>query len=143
MTIDELYASKDSLDRKLLEVKDQLKIADEQLQYMQYHQTVITKTDTFTIHDTIFKEGTAIDTTVGDYWFSTRLQLMFPSTIIVSPTVNSEQFVYIYNKKEYRNKPSKICFIRWFQKKYIVTEVKVEEKNPYIKIVKQKFIKVE
>ena len=143
MTVDELYASRDSIDRKLVEVKEKLKIADNQIQSMQYNQTVITKIDSFFVHDTIFKEGTAIDTTVGDYWFNTRLQLFFPSTIIVNPTVNSEQFVYIYNKKEYRNTPSKIFFIRWFQKKFVVTEVKVEEKNPYIKIVKQKFIKVE
>ena len=142
MTVDDLYASRDSIDRKLMEVKEQLKIADNQLQNMQYHQTVITKTDSVFVHDTILKEGTAIDTTIGDYWFSTRLQLRFPSTIIVSPTVNSEQYIYIFNKKEFNKTPSKVFFIRWFQKKHIVTEVKVEEKNPYIKIVKQKFIKV-
>ena len=142
MTVDDLYASRDSIDRKLMEVKEQLKIADNQLQNMQYHQTVITKTDSVFVHDTILKEGTAIDTTIGDYWFSTRLQLRFPSTIIVSPTVNSEQYIYIFNKKEFNKTPSKVFFIRWFQKKHVVTEVKVEEKNPYIKIVKQKFIKV-
>ena len=143
MTVDELYASRDSIDRKLMEMKEQLKIADNQIQYLQYHQTVITKTDTCVVHDTIFKEGTAIDTVLGDYWFSTNLKLRFPSTIILTPTVNSEQYVYIFNKKEYNKTPSKVFFIRWFQKKHIVTEVKVEEKNPYIKIVKQKFIKVE
>lgn len=143
MTIEDLYSSRDSIDRKLMEVKEQLKIADNQLQNMQYNQVVITKTDTMTIHDTIFREGTAIDTTLGDYWFNVKLELKFPSTVVLTPTVNSEQYVYIYNKKQYVHTPSKICFIRWFQKKYWSTEVKVEEKNPYIKVVKQKFIKVE
>ena len=143
MTVDELYMSKDSIDRKLMEVKEQLKIADNKIKEMQYNQTVITKTDTMRIHDTIFKEGVSIDTTLGDYWFNTRLQFEFPSTIVVTPTVNSEQYIYIYDKKEYKKPRSKICFIRWFQKKYTVTEVKVEEKNPYIKTIKQKYIKVE
>lgn len=143
MSIDELYASRDSVDQKLLKTMEELKIKDKQIQDLQYSQTQITKTDTLRIHDTIFSEGVSIDTTLGDYWFSTRLQFKFPSTVIVTPTCNSEQYVYIFNKKEYNKEPSKIFFIRWFQKKHVVTEVKIEEKNPYIKIVKQKFIKVE
>lgn len=143
MSMDELHASKDSIDQKLLKTMEELKIKDKQIQNLQYSQTQITKTDTLKIHDTIFVEGVAVDTTLGDYWFSTRLQFSFPSTIVVTPTCNSEQYVYIFNKKEYNKTPSKIFFIRWFQRKHTVTEVKIEEKNPYIKIVKQKFIKVE
>jgi hypothetical protein len=51
-------------------------------------------------------------------------------------------YVVINNKKEYNKKPSKIFFIRWFQKKHLVTEVNVEERNPYIKSKENKFIKI-
>lgn len=143
MTIDDLYASNDSLDQALLETMEKLKISNRKIKEMQYQSTQITKIDTVNCVDTIFVENTNIDTTFGDEWYKMRLQLKYPSTVITEPTFNSEQYVYIYNKKVYNKKPSKIFFIRWFQKKHTVTEVKVEEKNPYIKLLKQKFIKVE
>lgn len=143
MTIDELYASKDSLDMKLVATMDELKLSNNQIKNLQYQLSQATKTDTITLHDTIFAPNVDVDTIVGDYWYNIRLQLQFPSTVITTPTLNSEQFIYIFNKREYVGGKSKCFFINWFKKKYNVTEVKVEEKNPYIKITKQKFIEVE
>ena len=105
VTIDELYASWDSIDRKLVSTMDELKIANKQIKELQYQQSQAVLKDTVKIHDTIFKEEVSIDTVIGDCWFSTRLQLSFPSTIIVESTCNSEQSVYIYNEKKYYKNP--------------------------------------
>lgn len=142
MTIDDLNNSNDSLDKKLVEVMKNLKISEDKVKSLQYNTKYITKVDTINIKDTIFIENTNIDTLVGDKWYSMHLQLQYPATVITTPTFNSEQYVYIYNKKEYVGGKSKCFFINWFKKKHIVTEVKIEEKNPYIRTTEQKFIEV-
>lgn len=142
MTIDDLTYSNDSLDRKIVRVMNELKIKDNKVKELQYQLTQANRTDTIKLVDTIFKENTNIDTTFGDEWYNMQLKLQYPSTVITSPTFNSEQFVYIYTTKVYNSTPSKCFFIRWFQKKHTVTEVKIEEKNPYINTVKQKFIEI-
>ena len=143
MTIEDLYCSKDSLDKKIVSTINQLKIKDNKIKELQYQLTQANRTDTIRLTDTIFKENTNIDTTFGDEWYNMHLQLQYPSTIITSPTFNSEQYVYIYSKKEYKGGKSKCFFINWFKKKYTVTEVKVEEKSPYINIINQKFIEIQ
>lgn len=143
MSIYDLELSKDTLDIKLMNTLQDLKIAKNKISSLQYQLKTAHKIDTIILFDTIIEEGTNIDTTIGDYWYNFRLQLQYPSTVIAEPTFNSEQYVYIYNKKEYVGGKSKCFFINWFKKKYISTEVKVEEKNPYINTVKQKFIKIE
>lgn len=143
MTIQELYASKDSIDRKLVTMMQELKISDNKIRGLQYQLGQATKIDTITISDTIFVSNVNVDTTIGDYWYNLRLQMQYPSTIITTPTFNSEQYVYIYNEKKYVGGKSKCFFINWFKKTYISTEVKIEEKNPHIKILNQKFIKIE
>ena len=100
------------------------------------------KTDTIQMPDTIFVPEAHVDTLIGDKWYNLRLRLDYPSTIVASPTFNSEQYVVINSKKEYNKKPSKIFFIRWFQKKHTVVEVNVEEKSPYITNKENKFIKI-
>ena len=142
MTIDDLTYSNDSLDKKIVRVMNELKIKNNKVKELQYQLTQANRTDTIKLVDTIFKENTNIDTTFGDEWYNMQLKLQYPSTVITSPTFNSEQFVYIYTTKVYNSTPSKCFFIRWFQKKHTVTEVKIEEKNPYINTVKQKFIEI-
>lgn len=143
MTVDDLYASMDSIDQKLVSTMEELKLSNKKIKELQYQSGYASRIDTINCIDTIFVENTDLDTTYGDEWYNMHLQLKYPSTIITEPTFNSEQYVYIYNKKVYNKKPSKVFFIRWFQKKHWVTDVKVEEKSPYIKTTKQKFIKVE
>lgn len=142
MTMDDLRRSKDSIDIKLVSVIDELKLKDKKINYLQYHTSTIYKTDTIQISDTLFVPTAHVDTLLGDKWYNLKLKLDYPSTIVVSPTFNSEMYVVINNKKEYNKKPSKIFFIRWFQKKHLVTEVNIEEKNPYIKNKSNKFIKI-
>lgn len=143
MTIDELYDSKDSIDRKLVSTMQELDIAKGKIKNLQYQLGKATRTDTITLHDTIFERQVDIDTTLGDKWYNLRLQLQYPSTVITTPTFNSEQYVYIYNRKEYVGGKSKWFFINWFKKKYTVTEVKIEEENPYIQTLNQKFIEID
>ena len=142
MTMDDLRSSKDSLDMKIANMVDELKIKDSKIEYLQYQTKVVHSTDTVQMPDTIFVPETHIDTTIQDDWYKLKLRLDYPSSLVVSPTFNSEQYVVINSKKEYNKKPSKIFFIRWFQKKHTVVEVNIEEKSPYIVNKENKFIKV-
>lgn len=142
MSINDLRASRDSVDRELAKTIDKLKIKDKDIEYLQYQVKTAQRTDTIALVDTIFVPETHLDTLLGDKWYSLKLQLEYPSTIIASPSFTSEQQVIVNSKKEYNNKPSKWFFIRWFQKKHTVVEVNIEEKSPYIINKKNKFIKV-
>lgn len=141
-TIDELRASRDSINNKLLKTVDSLKIKDKNVQYLQYNTSIIQKTDTIVLQDTIFRKPVDIDTIIGDSWYTMKLGLKYPSTIITEPSFKSEKQVVISKKKEYNKKPSKIFFIRWFQKKHDVVTVDIVESNPYIENGENRFIKV-
>lgn len=142
MTIDDLKSSNDSIDKKLVEMAEELKIKSNKIQYMQYQTKTIYKTDTLQLKDTLFLPKVHLDTLIGDKWYSLRLKLDYPSTVVASPVFNSEQYVIINTKKEYNKKPSKWFFIRWFQKKHWVTEVNVRENSPYVTSKEKKFIKI-
>ena len=142
MTIKELKASKDSLDKKLLEEIKNLKLKEKNVTHIQYQTKEIYKTDTIDLIDTIFVPEAKVDTTIADDWYKLNVQLNYPSSIIVTPTFKSEQYIVTYNKKEYVNKRSKWFFIRWFQKKQWVSEIKIVEKNPYILNKENKFINI-
>lgn len=141
-TMSELRASKDSINQKLIHTLDSIKLKDKNIQYLQYNTSIIQKTDTVVLQDTIFRTPVDIDTVIGDKWYNLKLGLKYPSTIITEPTFNSEKQVIISTKKEYNKKPSKIFFIRWFQKKHQVVTVDVIENNPYIENKDNRFIKV-
>lgn len=142
MSMDDLRSSKDSLDRKIVEAVDGLKVKDKYIEYLQYQATMAHKTDTVNLKDTIFVQNVSIDTVLSDNWYRLELGLRYPSSIIVSPTFNSEKTIIVNSKKVYNKTPSKIFFIRWFQKRHNVVEVNIEEKSPYITNKSQKFIKV-
>lgn len=142
LTVDDLRASKDSINQRLVSQVEKMKIKDKTIQSLQYTTSIANKTDTIVLSDTIFKEPVAIDTLVGDKWYNMRLELKYPSTIITEPTFKSEKYVVIHTKKEYNKKPSKIFFIRWFQKKHTTVVVEMEEKNPYIENKESRFIQI-
>lgn len=143
-TMDELRNSKDSINQKLLAMAEKLKIKDKNIQALQYQATEMRKTDTITIKgDTIFRDiYVNVDTTFGDKWYSMNLKLKYPSTIITAPIFKSERYVVINTTKEYNKPPSKIFFIRWFQKKHTVIKVNVVEENPYVDNKEQKFVEI-
>ena len=142
MTIDDLKSSNDSIDKKLVEMAEELKIKSNKIQYMQYQTKTIYKTDTLQLKDTLFLYEAHLDTLIGDKWYSLRLKLDYPSTVVASPVFNSEQYVIINTEKEYNKKPSKWFFIRWFQKKHWVTKVNIRENSPYVTSKEKKFIKI-
>lgn len=141
-TINDLRQSNDSLIQELLLVKKEKRIKDKDLQAASYQVATTTKTDTINFVDTIFVNKVNIDTTLTDKWYKLNLSLRYPATFVVTPTFNSERYVLISTKKVYNNKPSKVFFIRWFQKKHIEVSVDIKEKNPYITINKQKYVEV-
>lgn len=142
LTVDYLRQCNDSVSVKLVEAIDKLEIAEKKLKQMNYMKSQFKKTDTLFVHDTIFNDPSfSIDTTVGDRWVQTRLEMSYPSTIVVTPTVISEKEVLIYNSREIVGTPSKWFFIRWFQKKHTVTRVEVNEENPHIVSQENVFIK--
>lgn len=141
-TIDELRSSKDSINQKLLAMSEKLKIKDKNINSLQYHSSVVHKTDTIILQDTVFRNINPIDTTIGDQWYNLDLRLEYPSTMVVSPTFKSEKYIIVNTKKEYNKTPSKIFFIRWFQKKHTTVVVDVVEENPYIENKEQRFIQI-
>lgn len=143
LTIEDLRYMNDSISKKMIELKDQLKIKDKHIQNLQYMASTFEKYDTIIMIDTIFKDPElCIDTTVGDKWMNTKLHLEYPSTIVISPEVISEKTVAIYSKKETIKPPKKTWIGRLFQKKHRVTKVYIDESNPYIKDQQNEFIEV-
>ena len=142
-TVEQLNHYNDSILQKMNEVRKELKIKDRDLKQMQYLLSEAQKKDTIVFRDTLFREPTLkIDTLLGDRWYQMKLGLRYPSTIITEPKFVSEKYVIVDYKKETINPPKKCAIARWFQKKHIVIEVEVVEKNPYIENKQQRFIEI-
>lgn len=142
-TIDQLNYFNDSLNIKMNNLRRELKIKDKDLKQMQYLLSVSKKTDTLILKDTIFIDSTfKLDTLVGDNWYNVKIGLKYPNNIIITPTFTSEKYIVTKSKKETVNPPKKFFISRWFQKKHIVVEVIVVDKNPYIKNKQQRFIEI-
>lgn len=142
-TIDQLNYLNDSIIREMRKVQKELKIKDKELRSLQYILSTAHRTDTIVTVDTIFKDSSInIDTIIGDQWYTNRLLLKYPNTIIVSPKFRSEKYINLFERKETIKPPKKIFFLRWFQKKHKVTYVDIYEKNPYIDEERQRFIEI-
>ena len=142
-TVEQLNYYNDSILQKMNDVKKELKIKDGDLKQMQYLLSVSTKKDTVLFTDTIFKdENLALDTIIGDKWYSIRLGLKYPNLIYTEPTFTSEKYIIVNKKKETINPPKKFFLFRWFQRKHWIMEVHIKEKNPYIKEVNNKFVEI-
>lgn len=142
-SVQDIKSSNDSLTKALYMANKKLKLKDKSLKQMQYMLSTATKTDSLIYRDTLFMhESIHIDTTLGNKWIQTRLMLEYPSTIKVSPRVVSEKMVFMNEVKKIDGKPSKIFFVRWFQKKYRTVEVDIIENNPYIINDRSKFIEI-
>lgn len=140
-SVKELRSINDSVTRELLNTAKKLKVKDKELQALYYIKSNANRVDTIKMSDTIFVKNLSIDTMIKDKWYQLDLSLRYPNSVIVSPNFISEKHVVIHSKKILRN-PSKWFFIRWFQKRDVVVEVEVDEKNPYIKETQNKFIEV-
>lgn len=143
LTIEQLEYSNDSILQKLNQTRNELKVKDSKLKSMQYITSVFTKTDTLLMRDTIFKsQDVNIDTMLAYDWYSVRVGLKYPSTIIVTPEFKSEKHIIVSTKRETVNPPKKFFLFRWFQKKHTVLNIDVVEKNPYIVTNDNRYVEV-
>lgn len=145
LTIDQVNYFKDSILVELNNTRKELKVKDKNLKALQAISSKFSKKDTITITqvDTLFKEPTlAIDTLLGDKWYSLRLGLEYPSMIVVKPEFKSEKHIVVSSKKETVNPPKKFFLFRLFQKKHLVLHIDVDEKNPYVSGESSKYVEI-
>lgn len=133
LTIGQLKNSNDSIFKKLDEARKELKIKDSKLKSLQYVSSNFSKADTIHLTDTIFRDAKVnIDTLLSDEWYSVRVGLKYPSSVVVKPEFRSVKSIIVSAKKETVNPPKRFFLFRWFQKKQVVLNVDVVEKNPYM-----------
>lgn len=144
-TVNQLEYLKDSIIVELNNTREELKVKDKNLKALQYIKSGFSKVDTLVISetDTIFSQPSlAVDTLIGDDWYSVSLSLRYPSTVILNPKFKSEKHVVVSTRKETVNPPKKFFLLRWFQKKHRVLNVDVVEKNPYVEGESSRYIEV-
>lgn len=142
-TIDQLNYFNDSLTKKLNDVRKELKIKDDDIKQMQYLLSEATKSDTVKFTDTIFvNKNFYVDTLIGDEWYNIRLGLKYPNLISTTPTFKSESYIIVSSEKQTIDPPKKCIIARIFQRKHRIVEVKIVEKNPYIRNKQQRFIEI-
>ena len=142
LTKQQLEHSNDSVIQKLNDVRKELKIKEKNIQRLEYILSQTTKHDSVFFTDTIFKDNVRIDTTLTDKWRTLNLQLEYPNRIDIESTFNNELSVIVSSEKQTINPPSKIFFIRWFQKKQVMVKVDVVDSNPYASIKEQRFVEI-
>ena len=143
LTVDQLEYFNDSVLQDLNKTREELKIKDKNLKALQKVSSSFSRTDTITLKDTLFKDSSfAMDTTIGDKWYSLSVGLKYPSVISIKPEFKSEKNIVVSLKKETVNPPKKFFLFRWFQKKHKVLKVDVIEKNPYVKSEDSRYIEI-
>ena len=142
-TVEELETYNDSILDKLIKVQHELGIKDKNLKQLQYIESKAERRDTIIFRDTIFKSPTLkVDTLIGNEWYYAKLKLEYPNIIFINPICKSEKYIVTSKRKETVRPPKKFFLLRWFQKKHWVVEVNIEEKNPYITNINNKFIEI-
>ena len=142
-TINALNNSVDSINQKMNAVRKELRVKDKELESISRLVMTSSKKDTIVLRDTVFIRGMKIDTTLTDNsWYNLALSLEYPNKITVRPEFNSDTYIVISSSKRIVGKP-KACWIgRLFQKRHVVVEGRIVEKNPYINVNEQRFIKI-
>lgn len=143
LTIDQLEAFRDSVLIELNNTRKELDIKDKDLKSLQKISSSFSKSDTIIMSDTIYKNPSfAMDTIIGDMWYSVKVGMKYPSTITVKPEFKSIKHVVVSTKKETVNPPKKFFLLRWFQKKHRVVRVNVVECNPYVNEEISKYVEI-
>lgn len=143
LSIEQLNYFNDSITNLLKETQKDLRIKDKNLKQLQYISSVVSKTDTIIVTDTIFKTPNfKLDTITGDQWYKLDLNLQYPNLIRIKPTFTNKSIIIVSAKKETVNPPKKWWWQRLFQKKHTVIKVNIVEQNPYSEIKEQRFIEI-
>ena len=141
MTISDLEDRVDSMSVGLVKAKDRLRVKDRDLRMLASIHSSFSSKDTVVVKDTIFVKGLPIDTIVGDEWYSMLLSMRYPDTLRTNLNVRSQKDVVVHARRFIR-KPSKIFFIRWFQKKSTEIIVDIKDQNPHINEDGSRFIEI-
>lgn len=150
-SLQDLRNSNDSLLQVSRELQKKENIKPKNIDYIGYSTSNAHKVDTIYLSNSksndinkvnIIRDSVNIDTILENNWYKLIVNIKSPNRLIVAPEFKSERHIIIYTKKEYKNKRSKIFFVRWFQKKINVAYITLEEKNPYIDVKQQKLVKI-
>lgn len=143
LSVNQLEYFNDSILKKLNATREELKIKDKQLKVLHYVESDFSRTDTIEVVDTIFKSPEIkMDTTISDKWYSLKIGLEYPSTITAKASFKSEKHIVVYTKKETVNPPKKFFLFKWFQKKHVLVNVDVVEKNPYMEEEVSRYVEI-
>lgn len=142
--VEQLEFINDSIITDLNNTRKELGIKDRQLKQMQNIKTEITTRDSIFIKDTIFRSNfIKIDTTLGNKWYTVKLDLEYPNKININTSYKTDISVFAYTNKEILGVRKKCAIGRWFQKKHKVIRVEIEDNNPYAIIKESKFVIIE
>ena len=142
LTKEQLEYSQDSVIQKLNEVRKELKIKQKNIERLEYIYENTIRHDSIFLFDTILRDGVNIDTTLADEWRTLNLKLSYPNKIDVRTEFRNELSVVVSSEKQTINPPSKIFFIRWFQKKHRMVKIDVVDSNPYASVKEQRFVEI-
>ena len=142
LTIDQLKASKDTIDLALKDALKKLNIKPKNVVSVGQVTSNIEKRDSIILRDTVFIRNLKLDTLIGDKWYKAQIGLHYPARIDLSVSMQSVKHIIVHNRKETVNPPKKFWLWRLFQKKHTVQEVVVDEENPYIEAGSQRFISI-
>ena len=143
LTVDHLERSNDSISKVLLNTMKKNHVNQKKISQLQYMLETNFRIDTISFRDTLFVNDIHVDTCITNSpWYVMNLQLDYPNSIIVNPEFTNEYVTMFSYKKETINPPKKFFLWRWFQRKHIVIEVKIFNKNPYSSIDTTRFIDI-
>lgn len=143
LTVEQLRCANDSIIKELERTRKELSVNDSRVKALQYVSSEFTKTDTIVMRDTIFNgKEIAVDTVLSDRWYSVKVGLRYPSSVVITPKFKSEKNIVVSSKRETVNPPRKFFLFRWFQKRHTVLVVNVVEKNPYVQNQDNRFIEI-
>ncbi len=142
LTKEQLEYSQDSVVRKLDEVRKELDIKTKNLERLEYIESVTVRHDSIFTTDTIFIDGVDVDTTLADAWRVVRVRLGYPNRVGVDTEFKNELSVVVSSEKQTIKPPSKIFFVRWFQRKHRMVKIDVVDANPYASVKEQRFVEI-
>lgn len=142
LTKELLERSQDTVIQELNNLRKEMKIKDKQLKQLQYISTTTRIHDSVYFTDTLFRQDIDLDTVISDDWHSVKIRLTYPSVIKLESKYRNQISVIVSTEKQTINPPSKIFFIRWFQKKMELVKIDVIDKNPYAEVTEQRFVEV-
>lgn len=142
MTRSQLQASRDSINSLISDLIKE-KGYSKTIVRVERVASTFTKTDSVFFRDTLFIPGLKFDTVISNSnYYSCKISGEYPSSLVITPQVNSDLYLFTHTEKEYVNPRSKIFFIRWFQKKRKIYVTDVEDRNPYIDIKSSRVIQI-